>query len=181
VTNGLQRTPLKRPFNCPDAKESPMNKSVTILLATLGLILSQPALAQQDTSRVQTLRGADAAATDQAPAERSYRGSAPGSQKPVARTFSTQPPVIPHAIEGFDAVTLQDNPCLACHGPENYKNARAPKVADSHFKDRDGKMLSEVSAARHQCTSCHVPQADAKPLVENTFRGDAGAAAKKKK
>ncbi|MBI3372222.1 MAG: nitrate reductase cytochrome c-type subunit [Betaproteobacteria bacterium] len=157
-----------------------MNKSATILLAILGLILSQPALAQQGTSRVQTLRGADAAATDQAPPERSYTGKSPGSQKPVARTFSTQPPVIPHAIEGFDEVTLQNNPCLACHGPENYKNVRAPKVADSHFKDRDGKMLAEVSAARYQCRSCHVPQADAKPLVGNTFKGDVATAPRKK-
>jgi len=154
-----------------------MNKSITILLATLGLILSQPTPAQQGTSRVQTLRGADAAATDQAPPERPYTGKSPGSQKRVARTFSTQPPVIPHSIEGFEEVTLQNNPCLSCHGPENYKNAKAPKPADSHFRDRDGKMLSTVSAARYQCTACHVPQANAKPLVENTFRGDA---AKKK-
>jgi len=158
-----------------------MNKSVTVHLATRGLILSQLAIAKRSSSRVQTLRGADAAATDQAPPERPYTGKSPGSQKPVARTFSTQPPVIPHAIEGFDEVTLQNNPCLSCHGPENYKNVRAPKVADSHFKDRDGKILSEVSAARHQCTACPVPQADANPLVENTFRGDAGTAAKKKK
>ena len=150
-----------------------MNKSATILLATLVLILSQPVLAQQGASRVQTLRGADAATTDQAPPERPYTGKSPGSQKPVARTFSTQPPVIPHSIEGFEEVTLQDNPCLMCHGPQYYKNAKAPKIADSHFKDRDGKMLPDVSAARHQCTACHVPQADAKPLVENTFRGDA--------
>lgn len=158
-----------------------MNKSVTILLAALGLIVSQPALAQQGTSRVQTLRGADAAATDQAPPERPYTGKSPGSQRPVARTFSTQPPVIPHSIEGFDEITLQNNPCMSCHGPENYKNVKAPKVADSHFKDRDGKILSEVSAARYECTACHVPQADAKPLVKNTFRGDVGTAAKKKK
>ena len=152
-----------------------MNKSITILLATLGLILSQPALAQQDTSRVQTLRGADAAATDQAPPERPYAGKAPGSQKLVARTFSTQPPVIPHSIEGFEEVTLQNNPCISCHGPDNYKNVKAPKVADSHFKNRDGKMLPTISAARYECMACHVPQADAKPLVENTFRGDAAA------
>ena len=177
MTNGLQRVPLKRPFNCPDAKESLMNKSVTILLATLGLILSQPALAQQDTSRVQTLPGADAAATDQAPPERPYTGKSPGSQRPVVRTFSTQPPVIPHSIEGFEELTLQNNPCLMCHGPANYKSVKAPKVADSHFKDRDGKILPTVAARRYQCTACHVPQADAKPLVANTFRGDA---AKKK-
>jgi len=150
-----------------------MKKSVTILLAILGMMLSQPAPAQQSTSRVQTLRGADAAATDQAPPERPYAGKSPGSQKPIARTFSTQPPVIPHSIEGFEEATLQNNPCLSCHGPENYKNARAPKTADSHFKDRDGKTLSDVSASRYQCTACHVPQANAKPLIANTFRGDA--------
>jgi cytochrome c-type protein NapB len=150
-----------------------MNKSITILLAALGLILSQPALAQQDASRVQTLRGADATATSQAPPERPYLGKSPGSQKPVARTFSTQPPVIPHSIEGLDEVTLQNNPCLSCHGPENYKIVRAPRVAASHFRDRDGQMLPAVSAARYQCTTCHVPQADVKPLVVNTFRGNA--------
>ena len=150
-----------------------MNKSVTILLATLGLMMSQPLLAQQGSSPVQTLRGADAAATDQAPPERPYAGKSPGSQKPVARTFSTQPPVIPHSIEGFDEVTLQNNPCLMCHGPDNYKNVKAPKIADSHFKDRDGKVLTEVSASRYQCTACHVPQVNAKPLIANTFRGDA--------
>lgn len=150
-----------------------MNKSVTILLATLGLIMSQPTPAQQGTLGVQTLRGADAATIDQAPPERPYAGKLPGSQNRVVRTFSTQPPVIPHAIEGFDEVTLQNNPCLSCHGPENYKNVKAPKVGDSHFKDRDGKTLPAVSAARYQCRSCHVPQADAKPLVGNTFRDDA--------
>lgn len=181
MTHGLQCALLKRPFNCLDAKESFMKQTVTILLATLGLILSQPALAQQGASRVQTLRGADAAATDQAPPERPYTGKSPGSQKLVGRTFRTQPPVIPHAIEGFDAVTLQSNPCVACHGPDNYKNAKAPKLANSHFKDRDGITLSEVSPAWYQCTACHVPQADAKPLVGNTFLGDTGTAAKKKK
>ncbi len=149
-----------------------MNKSVTLLLAALALMISPSAGAQNAAPGVQTLRGADAATIDQAPPERAYTAKPPGSQKPVARTFSTQPPVIPHAIEGFDAVTLQVNPCLACHGPENYKNVKAPKIADSHFKDRDGKKLPAVSAARYQCTACHVPQADAKPLVENTFRGD---------
>ena len=156
-----------------------MNKSVSVFLATLGLILSLPAIAQQGTSGVQTLRGADAAATDQAPPERPYVGKSPGSQKRIARTFSTQPPVIPHAIENLDAVTLQGNQCLSCHGPENYAKIKAPKMADSHFKGRDDKTLSEVSPARYQCTACHVPQVDAKPLVQNTFRGVVEASGKK--
>ncbi len=156
-----------------------MNKSISVFLATLGLILSQPALAQQGTTGVQTLRGADAAAADQAPAARPYAGKAPGSQKPIALTFSTQPPLIPHSIEDLDGVTLQDNPCIACHGPDNYKNTGAPKVANSHLKKSDDKTLPEVSPARHQCTACHVPQVDAKPLVQNTFRG--AVEAKKRK
>lgn len=158
-----------------------MNKFATILLAALALMISPSAGAQDATSGVQTLRGADVAATPPAPPEWPDKGKAPGSQKPVARTFRTQPPVIPHAIEGFDEITLQNNPCLACHGPDNYKKVKASRISDSHFKDRDGKMLTEVSAARYQCTTCHVPQADAKPLVVNTFRGDTGAAAKGKK
>ena len=155
-----------------------MSKPVAIVLAALALMISPLAGAQDAASKVQTLRAADVAATEQAPQERPYAGKSPGSQKPIARTFSTQPPVIPHAIEGFDEVTLQNNPCLACHGPDNYKKVKAPKISASHFKGRDGKMLPAVSAALYQCTVCHVPQADAKPLVENTFRGD--AAAKKK-
>lgn len=156
-----------------------MNKSVSVFFATFCLILSQPALAQQGSSGVQTLRGADVAVTDQVPAARPYAGKAPGSQKPIALTFSTQPPLIPHSIEDLDEVTLQDNPCISCHGPANYKNAGAPKTADSHFKDRDGKTLSGVSPARYQCTACHVPQVDARPLVQNTFRSVVEAKKKK--
>jgi cytochrome c-type protein NapB len=150
-----------------------MNKPVTVLLAALTLMISSSAGAQDVRSSVQTLRGADAATPDQAPPARSQTTKGPGGQKRVTRTFSTQPPVIPHTIEGFDQVTLQSNPCLSCHGPENYKNVKAPRPTDSHFRDRDGKMLPAVSAARYQCTACHVPQDDAKPLVGNTFRGDA--------
>ena len=148
-----------------------MNKFTTILLATLALGLWQPASAQQAAPKVQTLRGAGTADKDQAPEDKPYVGKAPGSQKPIARTFTGQPPVIPHTVEDLDVITLAGNPCLACHGPASYKYVNAPKVGDSHFKDRDGKILTEVSQARYQCTACHVPQADAKPLVQNTFRG----------
>lgn len=144
-----------------------MNKSTTILLATLALALWQPASAQQAGSKVQTLRGTSIEDADKAPGEKAYVGQRPGSQKPIARTFSGQPPLIPHTLEGFPAITLEVNGCLVCH--EDGKNA--PKAGASHFKDRDGKILTEVSPARNQCTSCHVPQADAKPLVQNTFKG----------
>ena len=93
----------------------------------------------------------------------------------------SQPPRIADVQVTKDAliVTLQDNRCVSCHGPDNYKVAGAPKVANSHLKERDGNMLPEVSPALYQCTACHVPQVDAKPLVQNTFRG--AVEAKKKK
>ena len=35
--------------------------------------------------------------------------------------------------------------------------------------DRDNNVLADVSPRRYFCTQCHVPQADAKPLVGNSF------------
>lgn len=148
-----------------------MNKSTTILLAIVTLALWQPASAQQAAPRVQTLRGANVDDVDRAPEEKSDVGKSPGSQKPIERTFRGQPPLIPHSVEGFPAITLERNACLFCHGAQTYKSAKAPKAGDSHFKDQDGNSLTEVSPARNNCTTCHVPQSDAKPLVHNTFRG----------
>ncbi len=149
-----------------------MNKSKTILAMLLltTLTLWQLASAQQAAPNVQTLRGADTAEKDQAPDEKPNAGKDPGSQKRITRTFAGQPPLIPHTVESLDSITLDGNSCLSCHGPDNYKYANAPKVGNSHFLDRDGKKLADVSPRRHECTACHIPQTDAKPLVQNTFK-----------
>lgn len=115
-----------------------------------------------------SMRGSDVAATDAAPAEKAYVGKRPGTQPVIARTFSTQPPVIPHAVENFDEVTLAENQCNDCHGPANYVKKNAPKIGDSHFV----AATKEFDAARHNCTQCHVPQVDAPALVENRFVGN---------
>ncbi len=39
----------------------------------------------------------------------------------------------------------------------------------THFMDRDGQFLAEVSPRRYFCTQCHVPQNEVKPLVGNDF------------
>ena len=46
---------------------------------------------------------------------------------------------------------------------------RAIAISPTHYVDRDGHQLADVSPRRFFCTQCHVPQADAKPLVTNTF------------
>lgn len=113
---------------------------------------------------VSTLRGADAATVDQAPAEaKLYAGRRPGSGAPITRTFKEQPPLIPHAIDNFDEITVSDNQCLECHSVDAAPVKKAPKVADSHLAGNAVRM------ERYQCNSCHVPQVDAKPLVANNF------------
>ena len=110
----------------------------------------------------------DVAAPDKAPESMAYAGKRPGTQPIVARTFSTQPPVIPHAVENFDEVTLAENQCLDCHGAENYVKKNAPKLGDSHLV----AATKAFDPSRHNCTQCHVPQVDAPALVENRFVGN---------
>lgn len=146
-----------------------MKTQLKLSMAALAACLSLSAFA---ADAPKSMRGLDVAAPDPVASDMKYVGSRPGTQTPVARTFSTQPPVIPHAVENYDEVTLEGNQCLDCHGATNYQKKNAPKVGDSHFVTRDGKKLSESSAARHNCTQCHVPQVDAPPLVDNAFQGD---------
>ena len=88
---------------------------------------------------------------------------------PIPRDYVQQPPLIPHKTDGY-VINLKSNKCLTCHSWANYKQAGATKVSQTHFSDRDGDAMSNISARRYFCTQCHVPQVDAKPLVENTFK-----------
>ena len=157
-----------------------MKNQLKLSMAVLAACFSFSVIA---ADAPKSMRGLDVAAPDPVAADKAYVGSRPGTQKPIARTFSTQPPVIPHSIENFDEINLETNQCMDCHSAATYEKKKAPKLGDSHFVNRDGQKLPEGSAARHNCTQCHVPQVDAPPLVESTFQGDkkadAAAAAKK--
>lgn len=156
-----------------------MKTQIKLSMAVLAACFSFSAFAADAPT---SMRGADVAAPDAVASEKAYVGSRPGTTKPVARTFSTQPPVIPHSIENFSDINLEENACMDCHSAATYKKKNAPKIGDSHFVNRDGQKLNEASAARHNCVQCHVPQVDAPPLVESTFQGDQkpGAAPAKK-
>lgn len=88
---------------------------------------------------------------------------------PIKRDFVQQPPLVPHSIEGY-IINTRSNKCLSCHSWANYKDKGATKISLTHFSNRDGNDLANVSARRYFCTQCHVPQVDAKPLVGNTFK-----------
>jgi len=85
------------------------------------------------------------------------------------RNYPEQPPVIPHAIEGYQ-ITLRNNQCLTCHGRQFIEGSGAPMISVTHFMDRDGQVLADVTPRRYFCNACHVSQTDAQPLVRNTFR-----------
>ncbi|MFH0262535.1 nitrate reductase cytochrome c-type subunit [Vibrio mediterranei] len=79
-----------------------------------------------------------------------------------------QPPLIPHQIRGYE-VSLNANKCLACHSWKNAKEMGATKVSVTHYQNREDAVLADVSPRRYFCLQCHVPQADAKPLIQNDF------------
>jgi cytochrome c-type protein NapB len=90
-------------------------------------------------------------------------------QQTIDRNYVQQPPLVPHTTRGYQ-VNLNANKCLSCHSFKNAGEMGATKISVTHYEARDGTTLSDVSPRRYFCLQCHVTQADAKPLVENTFQ-----------
>ena len=86
----------------------------------------------------------------------------------IDRNYVHQPPLIPHDIRGYK-VDLNSNKCLSCHGWKYAGEVGATKISPTHFETADGITLSDVAPRRYFCLQCHVPQADAKPLIANEF------------
>src|SRR4051812_12397528 len=84
------------------------------------------------------------------------------------RNYPEQPPVIPHAIDGYQ-IDLNSNKCLTCHARARTGESQAPMVSITHFMDRDGQFLASISPRRFFCTECHVPQSLGAPPVSNDF------------
>jgi cytochrome c-type protein NapB len=90
-------------------------------------------------------------------------------REPYPRDFVQQPPLIPHTVKGYN-ITANFNKCMDCHAWSRTPESGATKVSQSHFKDRDGRELSNISPRRYFCLQCHVSQVEAPPLVNNTFK-----------
>lgn len=90
-------------------------------------------------------------------------------RNPVSRNFVQQPPLIPHPTKAYK-INLEKNKCLDCHSLTNYEESEATRISQTHYKDRDGNDLADVSASRYFCSQCHVEQLDVTPLVENEFK-----------
>ena len=139
-----------------------MNRSEICTLAATLLLLVTVSSAGDD---VESLRGDVSLEADaKMPLIKHWEDD----QKPIARDYVQQPPLIPHSIEGYK-INQKSNKCLTCHSWANYGEAGATKISQTHFADRDENVLSNVAPRRYFCTQCHVPQMDTEPLVENAF------------
>ena len=87
----------------------------------------------------------------------------------VKRNYPDQPPLIPHAIEGY-ALDLNANKCMSCHARRFTEQSQAPMISVTHYQDREGNTLGGLAPRRYACLACHVPQTEARPLVENRFQ-----------
>lgn len=138
------------------------SRLMTLALAASLLVFSSAGMGQGTTK---SLRGdTPVEATSNAEMFKIER-----DRSPIPRDYVQQPPLIPHTTKGY-TITANFNKCMDCHAWSRYKDSGATKVSLTHFKDRDGRELANISPRRYFCTQCHVPQYDAKPLVSNVFK-----------
>lgn len=142
-----------------------MKKQTLISALAVPALLAFGAIAVAQTTAtgdVQSLRGAEV--DEYVPVEDVFHQD----EKRVARNYRQQPPLIPHTIDQYQ-IDLSANECLACHDWTKAGERGAPTLSMTHYMSRDGSQLDAVAGTRWFCTQCHVPQADAPALVENTF------------
>ena len=87
----------------------------------------------------------------------------------MPRAFAQQPPVIPHRVDGYQ-IDKNFNKCLDCHARGKTEVSLAVPVSSTHYMNREGKVLEQVSTRRYFCMQCHVPQESSKPLIGNSFK-----------
>lgn len=136
-------------------------------LAWLGLALALSAatsLAQTPAS-LSSLRGAEISAEEPTGEHFKFQRDRP----PWPRDYPQQVPLIPHNVKGY-GLTRNFNKCLDCHSWSQHELAGAPKVALSHYLDREGKRRTSLAPRYYFCMQCHLPQTDARPLVSSTYR-----------
>ncbi len=146
-------------------------KKLLVAMLSIGAVLSGVAIAQVEldnpggTGGLESLRGSSLL--------EDTRNADEMKKIPREQSLETdyvyQPPLIPHSIRNYE-VTKDANKCLACHNWKNAKEMGAPKISVTHFLNREDAVLADVSPRRYFCLQCHVPQADAQPLVENDFK-----------
>jgi cytochrome c-type protein NapB len=134
-------------------------------ISVFVLLLIAVFVAQADEAVIATLRG-DTNVPENAPAPAFPKID--NSDVKRKRNYPMQAPTIPHKTDNYQ-VDQYSNKCMSCHSRRRTEESQAPMVSVTHFMDRDGNFLAEVSPRRYFCNQCHVPLYDIKIEVENTF------------
>lgn len=160
------------------------------------LVASGCAVSQTQSEEEIGLRNTSLYAEDKTVADATnYSKAAPGESKLIPRSFENAPPMISHDVEGMLPITMNYNACLDCHAPEIASSVNATAIPGSHYATfrptvqnvgdqlkYDGKAITNtadvvsvihkresLSGERYVCSSCHAPQSQNDPLVENNF------------
>ena len=160
--------------------------TMTIALAALGsanLLYASPPIIRDDAMGLSKTSVFD----EPSPAVFAYSDKAPNKSGVLPRAYDGAPPQIPHAIDAYLPIKANENACLDCHDKPSMMEkmmkalpAPMPSMAgkimkgtptampESHYIKVDGKW--QRNSNRYVCTQCHVPQANVKDLVGNTFK-----------
>lgn len=84
------------------------------------------------------------------------------------RSYAMQPPTIPHSIDNYQ-IDRFANRCMLCHARTRAGESQATPISITHYTDRDGNFLADISPRRYFCDTCHVVQMDVDARVKNTF------------
>jgi cytochrome c-type protein NapB len=145
---------------------------VSTLLTTIGIVGCQTGGAVDETS---VGLGEDAVFNDPSPSTFDYPTTEAGKSDRIAKSYHTAPPMVPHTVEEYLPITMENNECLECHDKpklidRKYIKGKKLAMPESHYGGFGGTGdKDEVSGARYTCVQCHASVSDAQPLVENTF------------
>jgi cytochrome c-type protein NapB len=155
-------------------------KSYERVLIAVGLALVLAACAQVEESVEDSQLGLSKTSVDSTPDPivATSKAGMPGENETQEAYFPGAPPVIPHQVRELLPITAQENMCLGCHDlPDQIALERSigepTPMPETHYTDlrrRPDTVERASIGARYVCTQCHAPQADAPPLVANTYR-----------
>jgi len=95
--------------------------------------------------------------------------NAENNDRKRVRSYAMQPPTIPHKTDNYQ-VDKNANKCMTCHARTRVGETQATPISITHYQDRDGNFLADVSPRRYFCEQCHVVQMQTEPAVKNRFQ-----------
>jgi len=132
-----------------------------VLSVFLSAVFCAPALAQHDPLRP----GAGFEQESKTPP----LVNAENNDRKRVRSYAMQPPTIPHKTDNYQ-VDRFANKCMTCHARTRAGETQATPISITHYQDRDGNYLADVSPRRYFCDQCHVVQMQTQPAVKNRFQ-----------